>query len=134
STHYGYPGTEYFNQETGGKYRPYHALWAARAREAILARTRKPWEAIVCCTWGGTQIEATQDVPQLVVESGIGYRHTFAKYRVFESYAWLHFHHGHEGRWDGNRWYDVVIPNAIDPALFDFRPHDKTADFLFMGR
>jgi glycosyltransferase involved in cell wall biosynthesis len=99
-----------------------------------LDRVAKPWESIVCCTWGGTQIEATRDLSQFVVESGVGYRHTFAKYRIFVSYAWLHFHLGHEGKFDGNRWYDVVIPNAIDPSEFDFRPEDKNGDFLFMGR
>jgi glycosyltransferase involved in cell wall biosynthesis len=69
-----------------------------------------------------------------VVESGIGYRRTWARYRVFISYSWLHFHFGREGRQRGSGWYDVVIPNAVDPELFDIRPQDKTDEFVFMGR
>jgi len=131
---YSHPGAKLYNSKTDGEYRPYHERWARAVREAIQARTSRPWEAIVACTWGGTQIEATKGLRQFVVESGIGYRHVWAKYRVFTSYAWMHFHYGQEGRPDGNRWYDVVIPNAIDPESFDFRPHDKTDELLYMGR
>jgi len=46
----------------------------------------------------------------------------------------MHFHLGLEKRFDGCRWYDVVIPNAIDPDMFDFRPQDKQDYFLFLGR
>jgi glycosyltransferase involved in cell wall biosynthesis len=77
---------------------------------------------------------ATEGVRQFVVESGIGYQRTWAKYRVFISYAWLHFHLGREGRVSGDAWYDVVIPNAVDPELFDFRPQEKNDDLLYLGR
>jgi glycosyltransferase involved in cell wall biosynthesis len=103
-------------------------------RAAIDARVSRPWEATVACTWGEAQIRATQGLAQFVVEAGVGYRHSWAKYRVFVSYAWMHFHYGQEGKHAGNSWYDVVIPNEIDPALFDFRPQDKTGELLFMGR
>ena len=131
---YGYPGAQRYNLETGGKYKPYHELYAKNVREAILARVQKPWQAIVCCTWGGAQRPATKGLNQFVVESGIGYKHTWAKYRVFESYAWMHMLYGQEKRFDGNTWYDAVIPNAFDPQMFDFRPQDKQDYFLFMGR
>jgi glycosyltransferase involved in cell wall biosynthesis len=134
SSLYGHPGAKFYNIKNDGAYRPYHERWARAVREAILARTTRPWEAIVACTWGGTQIEATKDLKQFVVETGIGYRHTWAKYRVFVSYAWMHFHYGRQGKQDGSGWYDVVIPNAVDPELFDFRPAEKMDDFLFMGR
>ncbi len=42
--------------------------------------------------------------------------------------------YGQQQRFDGNAWYDAVIPNAFDPEMFDFRPHDKQDFFLFMGR
>jgi glycosyltransferase involved in cell wall biosynthesis len=131
---YGHPGSKFYNAKTDGDYRPYHERWAKAVRESILARTSRPWEAIVACTWGGTQIEATKGLKQFVVESGIGYRHTWARYRVFNSYAWMHFHYGREGKFQGNSWYDAVIPNAVDPELFDFREQKKSDRFLFLGR
>ncbi len=132
--YYAHPGAKFYTTKTDGPFAEYQQLYAARVREAIDARVQHPWEAIVCCTWGDAQIGATRDLAQFVVESGIGYRHTWAKYRVFVSYAWMHFHYGREGKHAGNGWYDVVIPNEIDPELFDFRPQSNTDEFLFLGR
>jgi glycosyltransferase involved in cell wall biosynthesis len=131
---YRHPGSEPYNNRTDGPYRLYHERWAKAVRDAILVRTSKPWEAVICCTYGDSQIAATRDLDQFVVESGIGYRHTWAKYRVFETYAWMHFHYGYEQRFDGNGWYDVVVPAPVDPELFDFRPQEKHQDFVFLGR
>ena len=128
------PGAKFYTTKTDGPFAEYQKLYATRVREALDARVTRPWEAIVSCTWGDAQIAATRGLAQFVVESGVGYRHTWAKYRVFVSYAWMHFHYGKEGKHAGNGWYDVVIPNEIDPALFDFRPQDKTDELLFMGR
>jgi len=131
---YGHPGAAQYNTRTDGEFAPYHELYARNCRAAIEQRVSQPWEAIVCCTWGGAQRAATDDLNQFVVETGIGYRHTWSKYRVFETYAWMHFHLGLEQQFDGNRWYDVAIPSPIDPAQFDFRPQEKQNYLLFMGR
>jgi SAM-dependent methyltransferase len=89
--------------------------------------------AIICVTWGGAQQTAVQDLPQFVVESGIGYPHTWAKYRVFESHAWAHMLYGKEGKFGGQCWYDAVIPNAFDPDMFEYR--ETPGDYLlFLGR
>ena len=53
----------------------------------------------------------------IVVEAGIGYESTFAKFRVFESYSWMSYIYGKEGTGDG-KWYDCVIPNFFDPSDF----------------
>ena len=53
----------------------------------------------------------------MVVEYGIGYNGTFAKYRVFESYAHMHKIWGAEGGFNPDgRFYDTVIPNYLNPA------------------
>jgi len=66
------------------------------------------------------------------VEPGIGYEGVFARYRAFESYAWMHFIYGLTGQHNGS-WYDAVIPNYFDPADFPFRATKK--DYaLFIGR
>jgi glycosyltransferase involved in cell wall biosynthesis len=68
----------------------------------------------------------------LTVEMGIGYYGIFAKYKVFESYAWMHHVYGTIKKGDGD-FYDCVIPNYFDPADFEFS--DKKKDyFLYIGR
>ena len=117
------------------------------------------------CWWGLGHKEiadAVADLNLIIVEPGIGYPATFAPFRVFESYAKLHFTKGqidaryhiyHKykdsvpaiGAWDASRlfpytehhWCDDVIPNYFDPN--DFKTpvpsHDEREDFiLFIGR
>lgn len=74
-------------------------------------------------------------VPLMAVEYGIGYGGTFAPYRVFESYAWMHTVYGHQQGThsaDGH-FYDAVIPNYFDPADFPFS-EDKGDYLLYLGR
>lgn len=68
----------------------------------------------------------------LTVEMGIGYYGIFAKFKVFESYAWMHTLYGRANADDGN-FYDCVIPNYFDPT--DFKYQSKKKDyFLYFGR
>lgn len=61
----------------------------------------------------------------ITVESGIGYDYTFAQHRVFESYAWMHFTYGKEGRGLSPVFYDAVIPNYLDMDDYPFYPVKK---------
>ncbi len=65
-------------------------------------------------------------------ESGVGYEGSWLPHRVFESHAWMHHTYGRQGINDG-RYYDTVIPNAVDPGSFTF---SSTPDdyILFLGR
>lgn len=71
------------------------------------------------------------------VEYGIGYNRTFAKYRVFESYAWMHMIYGAESNGDpssaNGRWFDAVIPSPVDMTQFPGRD-DGEGYYLFIGR
>lgn len=68
----------------------------------------------------------------MTVEAGIGYTGVFSKYKVFESYAWMHFIHGLQNN-DNGDFYSAVIPNYWDPSEFPLA--DKTGDYyLFIGR
>lgn len=130
---YGMPGKEFYNISQNGKFGEYLSRWGARAREAILSRMDKPHSNILACTWGGPQINAVANIPQFAVESGIGYTYTWAKYRVFESYAWMHMIYGQAKRFNGSGWIDTVIPNAFDPEMFEFK-ENKEDYFLYIGR
>jgi hypothetical protein len=67
----------------------------------------------ICIIAGRCQEMITHAFPGHVsVEWGIGYSGIFAKYRVFESYAWMHHLHG-VLKSDDMRYFDAVIPNSF---------------------
>lgn len=82
-------------------------------------------------------------VDLMTVEYAIGYEGVFSKYKVFSSYAWMHYIYGllgskidpkklQNGSVNG-QWYDAVIPHYFDPHDFEFR--EKKEDyFLYIGR
>lgn len=137
---YGHPGKNYFKTKDDGECELYTRKWIKRAKLAILERCDNNLESIVCVTWNGrAQIEAAQASGQFVVESGIGYGNAdvpagFADFRVYESYAWLHMALGRERLHTAPpKWYWVVIPNAFDVSMFEFRER-RGEDFLYLGR
>jgi glycosyltransferase involved in cell wall biosynthesis len=92
----------------------------------------------VCVIGGYAQKQIADALPHMItVEFGVGYGGTFSKYRVFESYAWMHTCYGaatmgkpHDA--DGS-WWDAVIPGYLDPAMFPFSAQ-KEDYYLFIGR
>jgi glycosyltransferase involved in cell wall biosynthesis len=90
----------------------------------------------ICLIGGYSQKEIADAFPaHTSVEFGIGYPGTFAKYRVFESYAWMHSiyaQHKLASSVDGN-FYDEVIPGYLEPHMFPLQ--EKKGDYyLFVGR
>ena len=69
---------------------------------------------------------------ELQVELGIGYAGVFAKYKIFESYNWMHWHYGKANETMGH-FYDAVIPPIFDPKEFEYK-EEKEDYFLFIGR
>lgn len=113
---------------TGRHYTEYPwsgPTWDAFNENAITAiRARIEPDDFICLIGGTAQkpiADAYPDNP--VVEFGIGYGGSFAPYRVFESYAWMHtcygalFANGNPHSLDG-RWQDAVIPGYVDPEDF----------------
>lgn len=133
---YDHPGTDFFDISVETPERQaFHRMFADNMRRALEQRVGDRHDAIICVTWGGAQHEATYSVKgsAFVVESGIGYQHPSADYRVFESYAWLHTLMGRDGMLLGGTWYWTVIPNAFDPDMFEYRAA-QDGYFLYMGR
>lgn len=66
------------------------------------------------------------------VETGIGYPTLMeGSFRIFESYAWMHYHQGKAGRNGAN--YEWVIPNYFD--LEEWEPkYDRGNYIAFLGR
>lgn len=119
-----------------------HPLWSTFNSRVIRALKDHPIQPhdFICLIGGVAQKPIADAFPaHISVEFGIGYAGTFAKFRVFESYAWMHTIYGAEtggnaGAADG-RYFDAVIPNQIDDDLYVAappRPHNDYA--LFVGR
>lgn len=121
-----------------------HEVYFTNTIEQI--KIRKGDKDFLLCSWGwGHKViaDAFINTSTLIVESGIGYKDTFANFRVFESYNWMSYVYGRgkinpktgqrESQIDGN-FFDAVIPNYFDRNDFDYTPTDKQDYFLFLGR
>lgn len=107
-----------------------HMTFNSNAIESIL-KNRADGDFLLC-PLGNYQKPISDAVNLCTVESGIGYTGVFSNYRVFESYAWMHYIYGLMGIEDG-AWYDAVIPNYFDVSDFPF--NDKKDDYLlYFGR
>lgn len=100
-----------------------HPVWSGfNGRVIAEMKPRLQQQDFICLIGGYSQKPIADAFPNHIsVEFGIGYAGTFAKHRVFESYAWMHMIYGAQagnaGAADG-QWFDAVIPNQVDPALF----------------
>lgn len=107
----------------------------ANAIEGIKKRAGK--HDFICLIGGMAHKQIADALPDMMsVEFGIGYGGTFAKYRVFESYAWMHTVYGssnsNPNQIDGN-FYDAVIPNYFEVDKFPFVA-EKSDYYLYIGR
>lgn len=136
SEFYAHPGTGFYDIDESGKNKAYLELYKSRLHESLKARSGEGGTEIICMTWGGTgQRPAVDGIDQWKIETGIGYEHSWADYRVYESYAWMHMHLGMERLLDGKKWYWSVIPNSFDLADFpDPSSYKRGEEFLYLGR
>ena len=125
---------------------PGYQLFTIRLREALMQRANR--NDIVAYVFGNTHPDLFWMFPGLVhVETGIGYpSSSFGAWRIFESYAWMHYQWGRIGNpggvmpattWDRGLAPDrtYVVPNYYDPE--DWPLVAKLADppyVLFMNR
>lgn len=107
-----------------------HQTFNKNAVKAILER--KESQDLLLCPMGNYQQPIADAVRLLTIESGIGYTGVFSSYRIFESYAWMHYIYGLLHQDDGV-WYDAVIPNYFDPSDFPYQS-DKQDYLLYFGR
>jgi len=85
---------------------------------------------------GNAQEPIAKALNMMTVEASVGYEGVFTDKRIFESYAWMHYIYGHLNRDGGapdGKYYDAVIPLAVDPNDFIYRSK-KEDYFLYAGR
>ena len=108
-----------------------HALFEERLIPALKENLEK--EDIICHPFGHAHQQLMVEFPNHQhVETGIGYPTLMPNsFRIFESYAWMHYHQGKEGRNGKN--YEWVVPNYYD--LDDWEPSYEPGQYLaFLGR
>jgi glycosyltransferase involved in cell wall biosynthesis len=118
---------EFFKHDPGD---PAHQTFNVNAIREI--NSRKKERDILLCPMGNYQKPIADAVNLLTVESGIGYTGVFSSFRVFESYAWMHYIYGLL-RQDDGVWYDAVIPNYFEVEDFPYQPC-KEDYLLYLGR
>lgn len=102
-------------------------------------KDRVQQQDFLCLIGGLTQEPIANAYPNVMaVEIGIGYGGAFAKYKVFESYAWMHMFYGvNAPRRDihlvDGSFYDAVIPNYFDVSEFPYVAKKKDY-LLYIGR
>jgi glycosyltransferase involved in cell wall biosynthesis len=116
---------------------PHWRKFNAAVIDGIKARIQP--HDFICIIGGLAHKEILDAFPaHMGVEFSIGYGGNFAKYRVWESYAWMHTCLGAQQN-DRNpnaidgRFFDAVIPGSFDPADFPFST-EKDDYFVFLGR
>lgn len=114
---------------------PHWVNFNSRVVEGIKKRAEK--HDFICVIGGYSNKAIADALPEMMtVEFGIGYPGTFAKYRVFETYAWMHTCYGtttnNPAALDG-KFYDAVVNGYIDIQQFPYvdEPDDY---YVFVGR
>lgn len=125
--YYGSLGDKYYTVNWGGDF------WLTFNKRVINElKTRIRPEDFILILGGVSQKEIADSYPSnICVEYGVGYEGIFSNYRVFESYAWMHYMYGKTGVADG-KFYDCVIPNFFDPD--EFHLSDKEDYMVFFSR
>lgn len=112
---------------------PWWVAFNERATDAIAENAEK--QDFLCLTTSRQEPIALCLPDILPVEWAVGYDGILLgdqKWRIFESYAWMHYVYGKTNTPDGAS-FDAVIPNFFDPA--DFPVQTQKDDYLlFIGR
>jgi len=109
---------------------PWWRYFNTRAAGEVAARA-EPHDFL--CLTTSTQLAVADTQPDMLpVEWAVGYEGVGPRWRIFESYAWMHHVYGRRFNGDGEA-FDAVIPNFFDPAHFPVT-QEKDDYLLFIGR
>lgn len=108
--------------------------WSHMNQNAIIEIGKRILPQDIICIIGGVCQKPIADVFQdnFSVEFGIGYEGVFSNFKIFESYAWMHYVYG-KMNVDNGRYFDSVIPNYYHSTDFPL-VEEKKDYFLYIGR
>lgn len=109
--------------------------WHTKFEDRLIAALRERLQPrdVICHPFGHAHERVVREFPAHAhVETGIGYNVLLpGALKIFESYAWMHYHQGKEKRNGTN--YEWVIPNYFD--IEDWEPSYNPGTYIaFMGR
>ena len=110
---------------------PHHVEFNKRLLAAMKTRV-KPGD-LICHPFGHAHEFLVAEFPNHIhIETGIGYSTLMAKsIRIYETYAWRHYHAGKDKRQGNN--YEFVVPNYFD--VNDWQPsYSPGSYYAFLGR
>lgn len=100
-----------------------------------IAKRKSPGDLIISFFGVDNRLACDMNSDCKVIEPSIGYRANgvFAPYRVFTSYANMHYFYGERGMLMNPSWFDEVIGNPFTVSEFEYC--DKKDDYyLYLGR
>jgi len=121
-----------FIGELGNISTPLYKEFNKRARVLLQEYYRSVRTDIVCLPFGNAHEPAIRNLPMVCVESGIGYERSFLPFRIFESYAWMHYELGKKEKYGENYWF--VAPNYYDSNDWKLSLTPKVDTVGFLGR
>ena len=121
---------EHYPKTKGNMNTKIYKLFNRRLKEEIVKRA-KPGD-IICHPFGIAHQELGQLLPDCYhVEIGVGYNQCAFDFRVYESYAWWHYHQGKEQKPGGD--YQWVCPMGYD--ISEWPTVEKPDNYLlYFGR
>lgn len=101
----------------------------------LIGQNKEKGDMILCFYGDDNKIATLGHTDCKIIEPHIGYKTkaVFAPYRIFTSYAQMHYYYGSTGKLDSPEWWDAVIPNAFTVDEFEFKAQKE--DFVvYLGR
>jgi glycosyltransferase involved in cell wall biosynthesis len=101
-----------------------------------LMQSRLEQQDFICLIGGAAHKPIADKYPDHIsVEFGVGYSGVFSKYKVFESYAWMHsiYSQNKEASTVDGAFYDDVIPGYLEPDMFPLGKGEGDY-YLYIGR
>ena len=143
--------TDAVQKQAYGNWSPWKQLWIHNGKDlayttfrknAIEEFNRRKEPGDILLISNGNWLREVSDKAGggvATVEPFVGYLGSYAEYKVFPSYAWMHHMYGKLSRQPNTEnfvtgnWYDAVIPHFFDPK--DYTYEEKKEDYLlYTGR
>ena len=111
---------------------PLYVEFNTRLKNVLSKTYRSKKTDIICIPFGPAHEAAIKDLDCVAIESGIGYSNAYKTYRIYESYAQMHWYMGKEGKNICNYWF--VVPNYYNTIEFPLSISPKKNTIGFLGR